>query len=249
MPPSPRNARPRQRGSAGRAKAPPARDRRPAPRDAVTPRAYSITTFAYEEGAAEPYVLMIESPGGECRTYRWATARERDKAARELATRPPPVEARSAPTADGEPPIPPPDGIPSAGDAPPPAAPTTRGPTVASAVRRVRSRTLSVAAACATCGAAPLAVAAGAPAFVRFPLVVLFVCLVPGTAVLDLIGPLRVPFEPGLVVATSLGISAVTAQSMLWLGVWAPDPFLNALAAGSIAVIAVANLRERAALG
>jgi hypothetical protein len=36
---------------------------------------------------------------------------------------------------------------------------------------------------------------------------------------------------------------------MLWLGVWAPDPFLNALAAGSIAVIAVANLRERAALG
>jgi hypothetical protein len=78
---------------------------------------------------------------------------------------------------------------------------------------------------------------------------VLFICLVPGTAVLDLIGPSRVPFEPGLVVATSLAISAVTAQSMLWLGVWAPDPFLNALAAGSIAVMALANLRERAALG
>jgi hypothetical protein len=114
---------------------------------------------------------------------------------------------------------------------------------------RFNSRTVAVAAACTTCGAAPLVVAAGAPAWVRFPLVLLFLCFVPGTAVLLLLGTSRVPFEPGLVIATSLAISALTAQSMLWLGVWAPDAFLSALAAASIAAIAVANLRESAADG
>jgi hypothetical protein len=180
--------------------------------DAARPATYSLLRFEYEHGDPNPYVLVIESPSRERRTYRWATAQERDEGIRELPARPLAYEA---------------------------AEPRTR----------FSRRTVAVAAACTTCGAAPLVVAAGAPAFVRFPLVLLFFCSVPGTAVLHLLGPSRVPFEPGLVIATSLAISALTAQSMLWLGVWAPDAFLSALAAASIAAIAVANLRESAADG
>jgi hypothetical protein len=109
------------------------------------------------------------------------------------------------------------------------------------------SRTVAVAAACAACGAAPIAVAGGAPAFVRFPLVAFFFCLVPGTAVLSLLDSSRAPLEPGLVVATSLAVSALTAQVMLLVGIWAPDAFLNALAAASVAVLAAANVRQQAA--
>jgi uncharacterized protein YbjQ (UPF0145 family) len=193
-----------------------------------------VLTFAYEKGDAKPYALVIESHGGERRTYRWATAQERDEAIRELPARPSAVEGGANAAVEPETPTP---------------AATESGRAMALARTPFSSRTVVVAAACSTCGAAPLAVAADAPAFVRFPLVLLFFCFVPGTAVLNLLGPSRVPLEPGLVVATSLAISALTAQSMLWLGVWAPDAFLNALAAGSLAVIAVAHLREQAAHG
>jgi hypothetical protein len=207
-------------------------------------------TFAYENGDPKPYVLEVESPSRACQTYRWATARERDQAARRLSSRPLAVKAAKA-TGEPETAMPPaPAGSRTAAQTRlQTAAVTARRRAITLATTPFNSRTIAVASACATCGAAPLAVAAGAPAFVRFPLAVLFFCLVPGTAVLNLLGPSRVSLEPGLVVVVSLSISALTAQSMLWLGVWAPDAFLNALAAGSIAMIAAASLREQAAHG
>jgi hypothetical protein len=205
-------------------------------------------TFAYEKGHPKPYVIVVELPSRECITYRWATAQQREEGGRRLPPRRPAVEAAKV----------------AAGPASPAPAPSARtgapaptrmqraagmGRSRAMAVARTPfdRRTAAVASACVACGAAPLAVAAGAPAFVRFPFVALFFCLVPGTALLNLLGPSRVPLEPGIVVATSLAISALTAQGMLWAGIWAPDAFLNALAAASVAVLAAANVRQQVA--
>ena len=88
-----------------------------------------------------------------------------------------------------------------------------------------------VAGAAFTCVASPLLVAAGAPASVRLPFVLALLCLVPGIAWLTAVSGKA---EPGLIVGFSLGLVAVAAQSMLWLGVWAPRPALYATAAACL---------------
>ena len=87
------------------------------------------------------------------------------------------------------------------------------------------------AGAAFTCVAAPLLVAAGAPASVRLPFVLALLCLAPGIAWLTAVGGKA---EPGLIVGLSLGLAAVVAQSMLWLGAWAPRPALYATAAACL---------------
>jgi GT2 family glycosyltransferase len=88
-----------------------------------------------------------------------------------------------------------------------------------------------VAGAAFTCVAASVLVALGAPAAARLPFVLALLCLAPGIAWLTAIGGRA---EPGLIVGISIGLAAVLAQSMLWLGVWAPRPVLYATAAACL---------------
>jgi hypothetical protein len=88
-----------------------------------------------------------------------------------------------------------------------------------------------VAGAAFTCVAASVLVAFGAPVAARLPFVLALLCLAPGIAWLTAIGGRA---EPGLVVGISVGLAAVLAQSMLWLGVWAPRPVLYATAAACL---------------
>jgi hypothetical protein len=78
-----------------------------------------------------------------------------------------------------------------------------------------------------TCAVAPILVLVDAPSAVRMPFVLALLSVVPGIAALT---ALRGLAEPGLVAGMSLGLSAVIAQSMLWLGVWEPRPALYATA-------------------
>jgi hypothetical protein len=200
-------------------------------RGAAGSRTHVITTFSYEDGHPSPYVVVVESPSGEIRTYRWASAAERQEAVTNLPLR---LAARNH-AAEG-----PPDVEPRAQTAP-------IAPVEAAAVagRSLPGRAVIVTAALVTCAVAPVLVALGAPAVVRVPGVLLFLCLVPGSALLALLVPRHVPLELGLVVMTSLAIATLTAQSMLWLDVWAPDAFLNGLVVASITALAVSLLRER----
>jgi GT2 family glycosyltransferase len=86
----------------------------------------------------------------------------------------------------------------------------------------------AIIGAAAVCAAAPLLVAAGAPTVLRAPAVLALLCLAPGIAWLAMV---RGRAEPGLVIGISLAVAAVLAQSMLWTGLWRPEPFLYGLAA------------------
>jgi GT2 family glycosyltransferase len=88
-----------------------------------------------------------------------------------------------------------------------------------------------VLGAAAICVAAPLAVLVGAPAVLRFPFLLVLLGTAPGIAWLTVI---RGRAEPGLIVAISLSVSVVAAQSMLWLGAWWPRPCLYLFAAGCL---------------
>jgi GT2 family glycosyltransferase len=87
------------------------------------------------------------------------------------------------------------------------------------------------AGAAFTCVATSLLVAVGAPASLRLPFVLALLSLAPGIAWLTAIGGKA---EPGLIVGLSLGLTTMVAQSMLWLGVWAPRPALYATAAACL---------------
>jgi GT2 family glycosyltransferase len=84
------------------------------------------------------------------------------------------------------------------------------------------------AVAAAACVAAPLLVALGLPVGLRLPAVLALLSLAPGTALLT---ALRGRAELGLAIGASLSVSAVLAQTMLWLGTWWPTAFLYGLAA------------------
>ena len=85
----------------------------------------------------------------------------------------------------------------------------------------------AMVAAAAACAAAALLVAVDAPTMLRTPAVLALLCMAPGIAWL---GAVRGRAEPGLVIGISLGVAGVLAQSMLWLGLWRPRPFLYGLA-------------------
>jgi glycosyltransferase involved in cell wall biosynthesis len=101
-----------------------------------------------------------------------------------------------------------------------------------------------VAAAAAACLLAPALVAAGAPGPLRLPAVLALLCLAPGTALLVALGASK-GVEPGLAIGASLGVAAVLAQSMLWLGIWRPEILSYFVAAASLPVL-IASLRGRA---
>ena len=89
------------------------------------------------------------------------------------------------------------------------------------------------AAATLACIAAPLALALGLPPALRLAAVLALFCLAPGTAILK---ALRGSPELGLVLGASLAVSALIAQSMLWLGAWWPDAAVYLLAGSCLAV-------------
>lgn len=102
---------------------------------------------------------------------------------------------------------------------------------------------VAVLATAAVAVAAPAAVAAGAPGGVRLALLVAFVALVPGVALLPADRGDGPPSRsPGLVVATSLGVSVVAAQLAVWLGAWSPQRLLDGLAAACLLAL---GLRAR----
>lgn len=105
-----------------------------------------------------------------------------------------------------------------------------------------RSDQHAVAAAAVACVAAPLSVALGLPTALRLPAVLAFLCLAPGAALLT---AARGRMEAGLIAGVSLGVTAVVAQSMLWLGAWWPRAFLYALAAACLFPLASSLDLER----
>jgi GT2 family glycosyltransferase len=100
----------------------------------------------------------------------------------------------------------------------------------------------AVAVAAAACVAAPASVAVGAPTALRLPAVLAFLCLAPGAALLTAV---RGRMEMGLIIGISLGVTAVTAQSMLWFGAWSPRPVLYGLAAACLLPLAPGLALER----
>lgn len=106
-----------------------------------------------------------------------------------------------------------------------------------------RDETLLLVAA-AACVAAPLAVGIHAPTKLRFVFVLLLFCFGPGAAIVPL---LRGSIEIGLVVATSLGVVVVSAQGMLWLGLWHPRIATYVLALACLPIVVVSLLRSSSA--
>jgi GT2 family glycosyltransferase len=102
-----------------------------------------------------------------------------------------------------------------------------RPPAVASPAERALAAT-----AAAFCFAALLSVGLGLPAWLRFAAVLGTLCLAPGAVLIGLLGGRAE--ELGLVLGTSLAVSAVLAQSMLWLGAWQPEAYLYVLAAACL---------------
>jgi Glycosyl transferase family 2 len=99
--------------------------------------------------------------------------------------------------------------------------------------------------AAAACLVAPALVATGLPGGLRLPAVLALLCLAPGTVLVIALGHRAGSAEPGLVVGASLGVAAVLAQTMLWLGAWWPKAFLYLLAATCLLPL-LARLREPA---
>jgi hypothetical protein len=111
------------------------------------------------------------------------------------------------------------------------------------------SRRLLLAVAGAACLAAPALLLAGVQSPLRAAAVLGLMCLAPGAALLPLLRARRAAPELGLVIATSLAVSTLVAQAMLWLDAFSPDGATCALAAASLAGIAAQLARWRAPAG
>lgn len=98
-------------------------------------------------------------------------------------------------------------------------------------------------AAAVTCPVAAVLMAADVDSPARALAVLLLFILAPGAA---LLGPRR--SHPGLVIVTSLALSALAAQVLLWLDLWEPVAATYVLAAVCFPVIVLRLLRGRAAM-
>lgn len=96
--------------------------------------------------------------------------------------------------------------------------------------------------AAVACPVAAVLVAADVDSPARAVAVLLLFILAPGAA---LLGPRWA--HPGLVIVTSLALSAIAAQVLLWLDVWEPVAATYVLAAVCFPVIVLRLLRGRAA--
>jgi hypothetical protein len=100
------------------------------------------------------------------------------------------------------------------------------------------------------CVAAPATMLAHVHSPLRVASALVLFCLAPGAAALPLLAPRPASVELPLVFATSLAVSAVAAQTMLWLNTWSPAAATCALAAVSLAsILAQLPLRPRRAAG
>jgi hypothetical protein len=83
---------------------------------------------------------------------------------------------------------------------------------------------------------------APAPTAVRFLLAVVFVVIGPGTAILVLVGERSfVTLEVGLIIAVGIATTVLTAESLLWIGVFDPRPQAAIAAAAVFVALAVAG--------
>jgi len=80
-----------------------------------------------------------------------------------------------------------------------------------------------------TSAAALAASLPGAPAGMRFGMLLAFVCTAPGTALLGALEPATARVSPAVVLACGLALGAVTAQILSLLGAWSP-PVVMAVA-------------------
>ena len=88
--------------------------------------------------------------------------------------------------------------------------------------------------------------AAGIHSGLRVAAALALMALAPGVAAWPLFGSRSAQLELGLVVGTSLGVSALVAELTLWAGVWSPTRSTAVLAAVSLASI-LAQLARRTA--
>lgn len=93
--------------------------------------------------------------------------------------------------------------------------------------RRTMAR-LAIAAS----AAALLASLPGAPPGVRFGVLLAFVCIAPGTALLGALEPATARVHPAVVLTCGLALGALVAEVLLWVGAWWPGVLLPVAAAG-----------------
>lgn len=92
--------------------------------------------------------------------------------------------------------------------------------------------------------AAPPLMLAGVHSPARVAAALVLFTMAPGSALLWAVGPRRAQVEIGLVVAVSLAVSALAAQTMLWLGDWRP-----VTAACVLAGVCLASIAAQLAIG
>ncbi|WP_196807440.1 hypothetical protein [Candidatus Solirubrobacter pratensis] len=134
------------------------------------------------------------------------------------------------------------DAPPTRDGARPPPPPPPRSPAAAPAriveAQLPRGRSdLVLKVAAAACVTAPLLVLVDAPAWARFPAVLLLLALAPGAALLRVLGRPGRRIEIGAAVGISLAVAVVIAQCMLWIGLWHPDLLVCLLAATCLAAL------------
>lgn len=94
-----------------------------------------------------------------------------------------------------------------------------------------------------TSAAAVAASFPGAPAGVRFAMLLSFVCTAPGTALLGALEPAARRVSPAVVLGSGLALGAVTAQILLLLGAWSPS--VVTAAAGTLCLGLLVRLSRR----
>jgi hypothetical protein len=109
---------------------------------------------------------------------------------------------------------------------------TTNGTASPLAARRTVLRQ-ALAAGCAVL--ACVLVAAQAPADVRAPVVVVFLCVVPGMALVGLVNPDSLAVELSLSIALSVALSGLTAGVLVYAHLWSPTAVVVIVAAISLA--------------
>jgi hypothetical protein len=104
--------------------------------------------------------------------------------------------------------------------------------------RAIGLREAMLLTAAVGCVAAPATVAAGVHSGVTVAAVVVMFACAPGAALLPLFATGGRAFEIGLVVATSLAVTTLVAQSMLWTGLWNPRAATLAVAGVCLPLVA-----------
>jgi hypothetical protein len=104
----------------------------------------------------------------------------------------------------------------------------------------------ALAAVALACVLAPALMLAGVHSPLRVAAALALFALAPGAALLPWLAPRRTATEPALLVGTSLAVSLLATQLMLWAGDWSPRTATCLLAAACLAsLVAQLALRVR----